>query len=621
MKLARLSIRNFRCFADEIAIDFEDFSALIGKNDSGKSTIMEALDLFFNDKNPDKDDASKNGNAEDLTIVCEFKDLPAEVIIDEEYPTDLKTEFLLNNNGNLEVSKTYNGDLLTPKLTSVSIRAWHPSAKSLKDLLQLKNSDLKGRADDLQVDLTSVDTRINARLRKAIRDHTGDLQLTSSVIPLNKDNGSKIWDGLKKYMPVFSLFKSDRGGTDQDAEAQDPLKIAVKEAIKSKEKELESITEYVRSEVEKVAHLTLEKLKEMDSTLASQLQVNFATQKWDNLFKTSISGDDEIPINKRGSGIRRLILLNFFRAKTEQVANENDNPSVIYAIEEPETSQHPHNQRMLMRTLSNLSSEAQVIISTHTPMLARALPENSIRYINVLENKKREILKGGPATNELITKSLGILPDNTVRLFIAVEGINDIKFLQDISKMLHNVNPNIPDLEKMEIDGEVIFIPLGGSNLAHWSSRLGPLGRPEFHLYDRDVQLPEKPKYQDQVDSVNSRENCIAKITSKKEIENYIHKDAIIAAYNDSKISINIPANFETFDDVPVSVARLVYEASESTNWDQLSKYQKQKKEAKAKQVLCTKAAGLMTHNQLDEVDKSGDVTGWFTDIQHLLNP
>lgn len=62
MKLIRLRIRNFRCFKDEISIDFDDIAALIGKNDSGKSTIMEALDIFLNDKDPDKDDASKNGD-------------------------------------------------------------------------------------------------------------------------------------------------------------------------------------------------------------------------------------------------------------------------------------------------------------------------------------------------------------------------------------------------------------------------------------------------------------------------------------------------------------------------------------------------------------------------------
>jgi predicted ATP-dependent endonuclease of OLD family len=66
MRLARLRLRNFRCYRDETAIDFDNITALVGRNDSGKSTIMEALDLFLNDGDPDKDDASKDGDAKDL---------------------------------------------------------------------------------------------------------------------------------------------------------------------------------------------------------------------------------------------------------------------------------------------------------------------------------------------------------------------------------------------------------------------------------------------------------------------------------------------------------------------------------------------------------------------------
>ncbi|GBD95464.1 hypothetical protein BMS3Abin06_00336 [bacterium BMS3Abin06] len=95
----------------------------------------------------------------------------------------------------------------------------------------------------------------------------------------------------------------------------------------------------------------------MDASLASQLNPQFTAPKWESLFKASITGDDDIPINKRGSGVKRLILLNFFRAKAEQVAREKVRHDIIYAIEEPETSQHPNNQRMLLRALSDLSIE------------------------------------------------------------------------------------------------------------------------------------------------------------------------------------------------------------------------------------------------------------------------
>ena len=49
MKLQRLTLTNFRGYLGETTIDFDDLTAFVGKNDVGKSTILEALDVFFND--------------------------------------------------------------------------------------------------------------------------------------------------------------------------------------------------------------------------------------------------------------------------------------------------------------------------------------------------------------------------------------------------------------------------------------------------------------------------------------------------------------------------------------------------------------------------------------------
>lgn len=87
MKLSRLRIRNFRCYKNEIAFDFDEMTTFVGKNDVGRSTVTDALDIFLNDGVPDKNDASKNGDAKDLTIICEFTDLPTSAVIDEDFAT------------------------------------------------------------------------------------------------------------------------------------------------------------------------------------------------------------------------------------------------------------------------------------------------------------------------------------------------------------------------------------------------------------------------------------------------------------------------------------------------------------------------------------------------------
>jgi energy-coupling factor transporter ATP-binding protein EcfA2 len=622
MRLARMRIRNFRCFHEEIAIDFNDLTALIGKNDAGKSTIMDALDIFLNDTLPDKHDATKNGIGRDLTIICEFDHLPGDVIIDEAIPTTLKDEYLLNSNGNLELHKTYSGHLLAPKCTEIAAFAVHPTANHVKDLLQLKNADLKKRAQELKIDVSDIDQKVNSQLRSKIRAHIKDLNLAECGVPLTEDNAKDVWSGLRRYVPVFAIFRADRSSTDQDPEAQDPLKAAVKEALKTKESELNKIVSYIESEVKKIAQSTLEKIREMDPALASKLNPQFAVSKWESLFKVSITGDEDIPINKRGSGIRRLILLNFFRAKADQYTKESGRDSVIFGIEEPETSQHPNNQRMLLRVLSELSEESQVIISTHTPVLARALPNKYIRFINIMPNDKREILCGSETTNRLFSESLGVLPDHNVKLFVGLEGSHDIDFLQNVSSALVSKKLTaILDLLKLELDGKVIFFPLGGSNLVLWTTRLEKLNRPEFHLCDRDIIPPNKPKYQDHVDAINKRTACKAYLTNKKELENYLHKDAIIAAYKQHGITITLTKNFGDFDDVPLEVAKLVHDASgTATTWAELKNERREDKISNAKKILNRVATKYMNIDKLKEIDPKNELLGWLAEMHTLFS-
>lgn len=621
MKLARVRIQNFRCYKDEMVIEFDDLTAFVGKNDAGKSTVMDALDIFLNDGAPDKHDASKGGDGKNLAITCEFSDLPASIILDEEYSTTLQKEYLVDTEGRLVIKKTYSGHTATPKCTSIAAYALHPTADNGSDLLQLKNPELKKRAKELKIDLTGVDQKINAQLRDAIRNSVGDLKLQPTLVPLNDENAKKAWDGIKAYIPLFALFKSDRASTDQDPEAQDPLKAAVKEAIKQKEIELNALAAHVEVEVQRIAAKTVEKLKEMDPNLAQQLNPQISIKKWETLFNVSITGDEDIPINKRGSGVKRLVLLNFFRAKVEQKSNERGDAPVIYAIEEPETSQHPHNQRLLVSALMDLAADSQIVITTHTPMLARTIPDKCLRYIHQQADKSRQVLHGGGETNKLLAKSLGVLPDTSIRLFIGVEGKHDIAFLKNISKVLRNTDPEVLDLEKMELDGELIFFPLGGSSLALWTSRLAPLSRPEFHLFDRDNAPPAGAKYQAAADAINNRDRCKAVITTKKEMENYLHFESINEAYaQQSNIALGLTDNFGDFDDVPAKIAESVHNVAGSQKaWSELDTDAREKKISKAKRMLNHAAATLMTGERIANIDPTSEISGWFAEMKQLI--
>lgn len=619
MKLRALTVSNFRCYKTPFTIPFDHLTTLIGRNDAGKSTLLEALDVFFNEKPLDKNDASKGGDAKAVTITCVFDDLPDDIVLDETATSSLSNEFLLNANGLLEITKVFNCSIEKPKLTTVRLKAVHPTAANVRDLLVLKIDELKARAQTVGVDLTAVNKTVKHEVRSAIRGQVQDLKLTETDLTLvgdgvdEKGNAAKVWDGLRSSLPLFAFFKSDRQSSDQDVEAQDPLKIAIKDALSKKAAELQAVMSYVEQEVKKVADLTLSKLREMDPTVAATLDPKFDRPNWSSLIKASITGDEEIPLNKRGSGVRRLILLNFFRAKVERAILDKGAQSTIYAVEEPETSQHPHNQRLLMRALQQLAcGNDQVIVTTHTPTLARSLPSSSLRFLSRDAVGQRFIQCGGDdAVNAAIAASLGVLPDHAVKVFVIVEGVHDITFLKSLSKLLRSHGEAVPNLDALEMTGELVFVPAGGANnLALWASRLHALNRPEFHLYDRDAGAAEPPKHQAKVDSVNQRPACKAVSTTRREVENFIHHEAVNACANALQLPLSLNAPFGTDSDVPAElVAALNLLAPTSSKWGQ----------NRVKAWLAEVVIAAMTPQMVTEVDPCREMQSWLEDIDGML--
>jgi AAA15 family ATPase/GTPase len=279
------------------------------------------------------------------------------------------------------------------------VKANHPTNPQCADLLQKKVSELKKIVEDNSI--TCADKTKNAVMRSSIWNHnSADLQLSEIEIDVTKGDTKSIWDKLQNYLPLYSLFQSDRKNSDGDSEVQDPLKEAVKQILSNEEikNKFDEIAREVETKLKEVSTRTLEKIKEMNPSIANSLNPIIPSSeslKWTDVFKTvSISGDDDIPINKRGSGVKRLVLLNFFRAEAERRKEEQEIPSIIYAIEEPETSQHTEHQKMLIKSLLDLSKSqnTQIIITTHSASLVKELNFENIRLV-AYNNESKSIIK------------------------------------------------------------------------------------------------------------------------------------------------------------------------------------------------------------------------------------
>lgn len=605
MRLVSVEVKNFRAYQETRRIEFDELTTIIGRNDIGKSTILEALEIFFNGDLVEMEQSDLNVRSEfgEVEITAEFTDLPEELTLDAGSLTTLSDEYLLATNGNLKIRKVFDCAKKTPS-AEIFVVANHPTAKAVANLLELKEKELQALVKQYGLD---VPLKGNPGMRRAIWAAAGDLVLAEIPITVSKakEDGKRLWEQIELHLPMFALFQSDRASKDSDDEIQNPLKGAIKTAIAEVQDEIEAIQAKVRERAVEIAKLTHDALKTIDPTLASSLTPTFTppTQsKWTGLFSVGMDTGDNIPLNKRGSGVRRLILVSFFKAEAERRLAAASKANVIYAIEEPETSQHPGNQRILIESFKEIAraQNCQVILTTHSPGLASELPVDSIRFVTSDGAGTTPNIRRGADVFGDVAETLGLTPDSRIKVLICVEGPTDIEAVKQLSRALHDIDDSLPNLLT---DPRCAFVPLGGSTLKHWVSGhfLRDLRRPEIHIYDRDVA-----DYAQSVIEINARQDGLgswATQTLKHEIECYLHPDAIQEEFGIHVAVVDHP-----------DAANPAVPAAFGQAYAQHRGWPNPMGDSKSKGYL-TKAFKRMNAARVQARDPDGEVVGWLRTI------
>jgi len=539
MRLKTVKLTHFRGYRDTAIVPISDvMTGIVGRNDFGKSTILEALAIFFDTDGfkADKSDMncfSLQKRVEQFEIACVFDDLPPKLILDENVETSLSQECLLNAEGDLEIVKTFKAT--TGKLERTAIRCEHPADPVLGSLLSLKIAELRMLGEERQATEAVADKRVASLWRQAIRATADPLECQETLLDIEKGlstDSKSIWGKIYDQLPTYAIFKADRESSDGDAEAKNPLQQAVKDAQAALQDQISALEKQIEASVLDVASRTLDKLREMAPELANELKPRFKEKpKW--TFNFTLDGENGIPINKRGSGVRRLILLNFFRAEAEKLA-ANSQRNVIYAIEEPETSQHPNYQMMLMKALLALANQSnrQIIITTHVPALAGLMPIDGVRYVTKDEQGIPTVQMPHFDILKTAAECLGVLPETGMERakgIVLVEGKSDVLFLRHAANALKDSGHLSTNLD----DVSIIPILIGGcGSVKHWVTLnlANDLGLPWCVFLDSD-----KGGDPSQVKSIQKRKKEVEDqgrafySTQKREIENYLCPDLIHA--------------------------------------------------------------------------------------------
>ncbi|MHC4445900.1 MAG: ATP-dependent nuclease [Planctomycetota bacterium] len=476
MKLTKLKTQNFRGIR-ELEIDVHDFLTLIGPNNSGKSSILRAIEIFLNQLKPEVDEFRKNSDAP-IIIEGTFEDI-------QEWERNKPGVSSLVNENKIRLRVTITKDTNDVDIPDYEAYIKPAIIDGWSDKWGDLDSSIKGVAGELNIDGKGWKTKANKeRIRQYIIEHSPDKVAFGEAIWTSE--GISIAPALKQAIPQAVIVHAVKDASDESKPAAKTsfgilLKKIVLPAIQVSE-EYQSLINAVENlaikmkgegenEFEAVTKLAKELTRTISTILEAKVIFKIDTPDTDKFIgaNAGINLDDgiELPIHLQGHGAQRALIYALVENLARQTAapEEADSPSTeeqrstILLFEEPEIYIHPHLMRRLKKSLVNIARRPdwQVIISTHSPffinvaenptslvIMSKRSHETGVK-INQLQSDPFQEIENAHSEREALRAALDFHPTVAEVFFanriVLVEGDTELAVLRH-SQGIHEKNGN-----------------------------------------------------------------------------------------------------------------------------------------------------------------------------------
>jgi len=533
MKVHSVYVENFRPFKklEEMRTGF--LATIVGKNDVGKSNILRALEVFFAE-NPKIDESDVHDGAspdENIVIEVAFDSLPGKIELEPGVETTLQEEMLVDRDGHLRIRKIYPRG--NPGKFDIVLIAQDFDDERFRGVASLKEKELNERCDSLDIDVTKSGRGItNKSKREALREKAREEGIQTNRAELMLSARDDLWKNINSLLPKFELFETDTKLGVGETSFQTQFKPIIKSAIE--QPLVVNATELLSKEIGSALQVEVDKIfeqlqKHTDALVGLTAKPKFSLDKsvsFDILGKDQ--HDVESSLDRRGSGIRRLLMVAFFKYLAEK--GKSSFGDYVFAVEEPENCLHPGLQRELVSSFRKLADEGyQTIVTSHSPVFAGASPVEDLALI-VRDKGVARAIQAPEIDPNKVAEELGVEPADQITCYnacIFVEGPNDILFWKTVAAKLKeggHIGENFDD-KRMG------FVISGGNNLKYWIDSRGMqrLTRRFGVVVDSDKKSPQHCIPQRKL---NWKQKCEEQggkffILRKREIENYIHSAAL----------------------------------------------------------------------------------------------
>lgn len=498
MHLCEVSISNFRAIRALSGVRVHDLTTIVGKNDCGKSSVLMALQSFFDKKVQPEDFCSIGKCATELWVQLTFDQLP------QELADQLLAERALDQLGRITLRRTFiAGEEAKPKLHIVCDDYIDDDFQDLPKRTETELNNLIDRYGLEPLGRSGAGRRNEERWRR-LWDHaeSQSLQLQPSCI---RDPSRDTLALISEYVPRFHLFTSEEVPDTTSRPFQADFKQLISEALQPM-KEIQTIREAgqkaVADEVSAIEHILLSQTSQVTALTP---EINFKPENATTvLLNVTDHADVTIPLGQRGLGIQRLVVVAFLKRRAQRAAEPAHTPSAtdaptqdtpparfIYAIEEPETYLHPAAQRRFFYDLRELSGAAgparyQVIASTHSPLFVDRMSPQEVVLLT-RDNRGVAIARQveGEDLDQVVKEELGLRNSDYffANCLLCFEGATEAQALPVFAKMLHERS-----LDEMGIQSVNLH---GGTNAKVFLQAAKKIGVPAVLLADADANDTE----------------------------------------------------------------------------------------------------------------------------------
>ena len=477
MYLHNLKVQGFKRLID-VEVTFNDATFLIGQNNSGKSSLLKAIDHLLSNKQiatadfySEKDEDSEESviATEKVTMTAEFRN----VSTDAENWRGFK-------------GRTYNYDIDEGSSeTGISIiykKEWEPG-KAPVQYLKAFERVLKDEFSSVKKIEQLIELGISEQLVSEAFDKT-----SGNITSTNKsklDYIDEIWDltenetffknpggipgNVLSRLPRYLLIPADAGEYELSKPSgtlQKTLKELFKEVRDSSTnyEQAQSFLNSLAAELDPQDEDSdfgkmLGQLNNVMSTVfpESSVHVTANLSNPDDVlvpqFAIEMESNIKTPVENQGTGMIRSAVFSLlrFRKIWEEEREISNERGLIICFEEPEIFLHPSAANQMRNTIYDLvSKNSQIIASTHSPYmidLSRKPKQNLIRFSkevtgsNALNFSVSEAFNGLQEEDKSYVKMVLKIDDYVARAFfsnrtILVEGDTEDIVMRETTKRL-----------------------------------------------------------------------------------------------------------------------------------------------------------------------------------------